>query len=587
LSCLSPGGSPGGGSVGGLPSPRPWALFPGIYPKVEDINRNRHLLNLVFTKPEPGCIYMPVREAESWAVSELDRIVELKFARKFADWAEVLSEVGDVVIADLGLMVKTQPNDTLAVSLLADVANCEYEYFIQAYEKLVWPRVEDVTENIAALRQYCDKEERLHLFSASFVDAGRTFALHKEEKASFVVQHPKQGYVGFNVVPDGGAGCQLVWGRAASYLARSGQSMFEENEARVEIHTDDINVVWRGSEHRARRSSLVLLLWWSCAGPGVNWGEVRIAQSVKWLNVQFTLLDEDRLKWEIPGRYMRDLLTEAQELAQMSCICRERLQRYACKIRWATGLFPGLATFLNCIEKAIADSQAAEQTRERAAKNNMKQQHAVVPVWRFWHALRWLAVLFKKGTKSYGGKNPLGKTLQLSKHYEEVDTLVIADASDVGGGAWLVQEGRPQKWMMTRWTSEDHRRLGTKMGERTTRLTLETFMVLIAVRQWYNVLKDRKFALKVREGSSAGYAALGMAGQLSVGVCRVFNELAVFFALCNYPANLASERIQGVDDGVAAALANWREGDTVPKLLAHLEPCNVDARVALWWLTVE
>ena len=45
-------------------------------------------------------------------------------------------------------------------------------------------------------------------------------------------------------------------------------------------------------------------------------------------------------------------------------------------------------------------------------------------------------------------------------------------------------------------------------------------------------------------------------------------------------------RLEGVDDAVAETLAKWQEGDVVPEILSHLEPCQAEPRVATWWLTI-
>ena len=74
-------------------------------------------------------------------------------------------------------------------------------------------------------------------------------------------KHPKSGFVAANAVVFGGAGCSSVWRRGSAYLGRSGQSLFSEDELRMEIFVDDPCCPVRGPAHLAKRRGLVLLMW--------------------------------------------------------------------------------------------------------------------------------------------------------------------------------------------------------------------------------------------------------------------------------------------------------------------------------------
>ena len=69
-------------------------------------------------------------------------------------------------------------------------------------------------------------------------------------------------YVGYEAVLFGGAGSPGVWGRAAAFLGRSGQSLFAADEARIQVYVDDPWSIWRGDAEARARNFDYLLLWW-------------------------------------------------------------------------------------------------------------------------------------------------------------------------------------------------------------------------------------------------------------------------------------------------------------------------------------
>ena len=130
-----------------------------------------------------------------------------------------------------------------------------------------------------------------------------------------LARHPVCGFVGYRTVLCGGAGCPLLWGRAAAFLGRCGQAMFCEDELRTQIFVDDPATLIVGDVVAARRRAAMLLWWWLALGLQISWKKGTFAKIFKWIGVEVDLREEGAIIVTIPEAFA----TQVADLRPISC----------------------------------------------------------------------------------------------------------------------------------------------------------------------------------------------------------------------------------------------------------------------------
>ena len=229
----------------------------------------------------PMTNYSSVEENAVLGAAELDRNVTRGQATSYKEWSDVLTALGPVLVAKLGCLVKTRPDGSLKVRMLTDLKRSHYNEFVELCERVVLPTLNcsvvavlELQDQIVLVVQNGDQVFEIVI---DFEDAFLGIGVHHSERKYVVVMHPRSGYVGYETLMFGGAGNPLVWGRYGAYLGRSGQSMFEEHELRVNIFVDDPKIAVRGANKEEAAGPLGLVAHRRCA-PGLGQGDVRPGQ---------------------------------------------------------------------------------------------------------------------------------------------------------------------------------------------------------------------------------------------------------------------------------------------------------------------
>ena len=217
----------------------------GIFPLAPTDARPVNEVSEILTLTEPISNYKSVEDAREIAAAEIDRAVKMGFAKHYDSWDELLRGEGQVVIAKLACNIKLKPDLTRKVRMIADLRRNGYNRFVRYAERIVLPRLTEVLEDAADLDECLVAGEILSHLSCDFADAFHNFAVHPTERRFLAAKHPCSGYVVYYTILFGGGGCPLVWGRGSAYLGRSGQSLFDERKARVQLYVDDPIVTFR------------------------------------------------------------------------------------------------------------------------------------------------------------------------------------------------------------------------------------------------------------------------------------------------------------------------------------------------------
>ena len=92
-------------------------------------------------------------------------------------------------------------------------------------------------------------------------DALHTIPVCEDERPLQVARGGGNFVVCFDIVVPGGSGSPVIRGRAAAWLARSGQSLFEIWELLIELFVEDPYFSIRGLQDGRRQVGLILFPW--------------------------------------------------------------------------------------------------------------------------------------------------------------------------------------------------------------------------------------------------------------------------------------------------------------------------------------
>ena len=194
------------------------------------------------------------------------------YARRFRSWDEVVKTYDEVAVAKAACVVKQREDGTLKLRIIIDWLRACLNEFVKREERCVLPRLKDfVLDVLDLLDEAQSKGEEVRMLIADVEDAFHTLGIRRDERKFQIVRGLDGEFIGYETVLFGGGASPGVWGRGASYLGRSGQSLFDEKELRVEVFVDDPAIAARGAnENECSRRMIVLLLCMENENPNVS-----------------------------------------------------------------------------------------------------------------------------------------------------------------------------------------------------------------------------------------------------------------------------------------------------------------------------
>ena len=227
---------------------------------------------------------------------------------------------------------------------------------------------------------------------------------HPEEKKFGVARTFGDRFIGFETIMFGGEASPLVWGRAAAYLIRGGQALFEPHEFLAECYVDDPVLLAAGNERRRRRSFAVFLLWMVVLGLPISWSKVSKGKRVEWCGSEIRLVNAFVVQAVLAESFVSDFATEVEEALALPLIKRSTLRRIAGRAAWATGLVPTIRSFIDSLWAV-----SAELADDKQCTKKFKRGEPVVETARVAVALKWLRAFLGRMV----GAGELGRTLDI------------------------------------------------------------------------------------------------------------------------------------------------------------------------------
>ena len=554
----------------------------GVFPPVDNA-MDADTLDNYLTQAEPGTNYQSVEEAPETAGRELDRAIACGYAHRVASWREVQKEYGQVLVSRLACITKPRADGTEKVRLIIDMRRSGYNSCVRMSERLVLPRIKDLVEDTLTLEAELDtsRGEIISFMIADYEDAFHSLGVAEAEWPYLCVRHPLGGFVIYHTVVFGGAGCPLVWGRAGAFIGRSTQSILAKS--RVELYVDDPCITLAGTGVENRCTGAVALMWWLALGLRISWNKGAFLQCVTWIGAQISAPRPDRVTVSLPEKYAKDVVDLLNAVRDVDASAGF-LRQLAGKLSFAASVVPVLWAHVSCIWAALRDSEAAAGARSAGRKGQAKWSAKTTPVCnrRYRHAVEWLLLLFGAGPA-------LSRTFYVRSHWCAPRFCAILDAPPWGGGAILASCGAVLEWLAVAWDHQDESAVQAKIGDCGSQSLWESYIMLIAVRQWLRLWQRERGCVSIRSDAKA---ALGAGAKLrstrSPGMNRIMAEIALMQAETCYVFEIQYEHIAGQLNTAADALSRLCEpgaGYSVPPELVNHKRVDVLCRGVDSWRT--
>ena len=554
----------------------------GVFPAVDNAAESQSELQKFFAKSCNRRNYKSAEDNAALVSVELQRLRTEGYLIFFGSWAEVKAALGDFIINRIAAIIKTKADGTLKVRIIVDMLRSHVNEFVKVHERVVLPRLMDVIADVVDLatpeptestsRTWEEwLEDYVDIMVLDWADAFHSMGVDIAEIPTQVFRVPgTDEFAAYDTVVFGGGGAGYVWCRGGAFLGRSGQSMFAQVEARIEVYVDDPLTTWRGTLSRIRDMKTRLLLWWIIVGPEISWSKVQHGTTVKWIGVTIQIVGRLTISLKLPEEYAMELVVEANECLELKAIPVVRVQSLAGRSAWVAGFIPAVSSMIAPLWAAIADCKSRKLAQPRTT---------LVPAVRVRHALRWI-VAFASGRRGV-----LEREFNVSRHKQRGRLSIEFDASPWGYGGVLFWCGQPWAYFAEKISVEDIARFSLEVGSCTHQALLETLAILIGIRLWLPLWKDERLTVRIRSDSSAALRAVEREKSSNPKLNEVVRELALDLAEGLYKIDV-KEHLTGKDNSWGDSLSRlWQPGSNavVPNALVPVERTIAPIRDKHWW----
>eukprot|EP00959_Pyramimonas_sp_CCMP1952_P442091 9254881-Pyramimonas_sp.AAC.1 len=208
------------------------------------------------------------------------------------------------------------------------------------------------------LLRHAAEDEEVEAMALDFKDAFHTLPVHADELPYGVAKVFDGEYVVFRTVVFGGEASPLLWGRAAAYVMRGAQSIFEPEHLLGECYVDDPLVLAVGTAETRRRRFAKFLLWPILLGLRLSWAKVSRGRRVEWCGVEYRLVSRYVVQAVLAQAFAQEFKAEIEQATRRPLITRSELRRIAGRASWATGLVPTMRSFIDSLWATLADLNA-------------------------------------------------------------------------------------------------------------------------------------------------------------------------------------------------------------------------------------
>ena len=304
----------------------------------------------------------------------------------------------------------------------------------------------------------------------------------------------------------GGRPNPLVFARAASFAARSGQALLRPTPraergcsaaavGRLQLYVDDPVLSVLGTTEQRQVAIDLVLLWWLVLGLPLAWAKGMASQGIhRWIGADFDLVSfaaataqqQERMQlggsWAAvvrpPAEFLADLADDLQQFVTGSgAVSAKTADRMVGRAGRLAYLVPACRPFVLSLYAALTAGRATGPTDDHS--------RPMVPASRFAPAARWLLALVRPRPEDEGDF-PLEHVVLTVSPKITLDSAVVVyfDASLWGGGAVMYRDQVAQEFFEIRWADFDLSVLGLVTGRPSDQTAFEYLTLFFALTSW-------------------------------------------------------------------------------------------------------
>jgi len=457
--------------------PGPW--FPAADP--EEAEAEAALLEATRNHPS---FYETYGEAEAPGLRLARGAAAAGFGTIYPSRAAAEAVVGPTFPAPLGNVRKARPGgrgwkDRLILDLKANRANL----LVALKERVVLPRGVDHALDLAHLRAAHRQVRSLVL---DYQDAFHWIPLHADEVRFCCADLGAAGFIVFHGMGFGGKAFPTVFGRVISFVGRTTQALFREDEARLQVYVDDPVIVAGGADEETETIFDVAILWWLVLGSRLSWAKgVATAGSHIWIGIRFHVEADGTAVMEVTEEYAEGLKESLRPLAAHSGTTPLKEARKAVgRAQRVAQVVPEAQPFASALWAALTDATRA------VGLGRGRPGHVANA--RFAHSALWFLRLLD------GAVLPLQRRVHPLAHRPVVPgpLELTYDASPWGWGAVRRTHGVPTAWAAGVWDEEIVERFQAAVGDPAFQTLWEHVAELYTLLLWAEGAGGEPFALQ-------------------------------------------------------------------------------------------
>ena len=476
--------------------------------------------------------YKSVRDFPEDASIEVERLIKAGFAKKIQK-KEAAAKFGEGTVSKLALLIKQKSDNTVKRRVIVDMKRSGGNDRASCPERIVLPRIQDVTGMGQDLAKRCVEVEEAtwnfrrqdrsdnpviaQLITFDLKDAFCHFGLDKAELKHSLAPLDEENYILFSAMLFGFKSAPLIMGRLSAAVGRLWQSLMEAHEAQVQIYIDDLLMMARGTASEI--NSLVAMGLYTLKAFGVMFSlsKGERGSQLKWIGVQILLnwapnMRPGELMYSVPKQAIEEVRSVLVEWEQKGMIPLKELRSVTGRLSWIAGIAPrirwAVSVFYAVVAAAERDEREGKEEQRAGNRDDKRTKRGLVAVKRLGIARAWLMKVLKYNEAF------LLRSVRLEK--QEPTWAVITDACPTGYGGILaaIQPGQHGMIMVQAYTAsfttEEAKLLQVDFGQSSSQGALEALAVMRAVRIWGTKMYGK--AMLIRSDS---VVALGMAKKLS------------------------------------------------------------------------
>ena len=557
----------------------------GVFPTIGDPLAEPDEVMQVTTPEGPWSNYVSAESSPEITAEILNRMVNKGWAIKAPSLEALAEEVGsnEIALNKLALISKMKADNTMKHRLVWDLLRSGVNSVVRQGERVILPKLYDLIEDILDLLRSATPGEEVYVLGADIEDAFHQIPLRRNERR-FTAASISGWFFAFTVLVFGSGSAPTVWGRYASWLARSTIAIAQPGTLRMEIYVDDPVYVAKGTLKQVARTFARALLWCMVVGLPIAWAKAEGGSQVRWIGAAVTFTPS-----EVVAFITEDKIQEILELISTALsknkVSARFLRSLAGKLNFIAGIVPKLRPFLASIWAAIAGPTHPSEDEEKSlasAPGHCSSSDRVVGhlVWTksCKQGLVWCEA-FLRGC--HGG---------LRRHFRvrppgADDTLTVSvDASPWGIGGLLTVNTVPQAWFSDELHEEDLKMFEAERGESAFTTIWELLAVVVAIKLW--AADKIGLAVAVRSDSLSALQVLARNRARAPGLTILLQELALEQASFSFLMEDLTH-IPGVSNKIPDALSRLKApgeaGKPFPTELAHVHRSEVPRRDSSFW----